>query len=800
MTAAERAQRVADIVEEALEREPAEQASFLESACDGDVALRAEVESLLGFRAQAETFIEQPAIETNADLLVEQAGAFKPGDDIGPYRIRSLIGEGGMGEVYLAEDTSLGRDVAIKLVKRGFGRANLIRHFHHEERILAALNHPNIARLYGAGMAADDSPYFVMEYVGGQRLDQYCGERKLGVRERLQIFQKICSAVAYAHQHLIIHRDLKPANIRVTPEGEPKLLDFGIARLLEDEGAAQLGQTVTLAGAMTPEYASPEQIRGETMTTASDVYSLGVVLYELLTGRKPYRLTSHLPDEVTRAITTQSPVRPSQAVLERAKQIPPVAPPEIVNPKLLRGDLDNIVLMALRKEPERRYSSVGRLADDVRRHLEGLPVTARKDTVGYRSAKFIRRHRVGVAAAAIVLLSLVGGIVATNWQARRAEQQRAREERRFSEVRRLANALVFDLHGAIENLPGSTAARELLIRHALEYLDSLARESQDDASLQRELASAYLRIGNAQGNPNNPNLGDTAGALRSYGEALAISERLRAAQPSDRQAVRSVGVALEKLSEVQASSGDLAAAVQSARKSLDAFRQVAAAAAGDVAAQRSLAISYMKMGDVSGNPNFPNAGDAAGALASYRSSVEILQAVHTSDAKSTGIEQLIGVLQERIGTMLLAGGKIAEAEESYLHSQRIRERLAAAEPDNANFVRDAAIAHEKVAAVQTARGDRASAIESRRKSLEIFNQLARADRRNVQAQQSVAISYLHLADLLASDASTREQALQSYRDGLAVLDAVQAPGGLPAKARDVAEILRRRIAALQSPQ
>ena len=235
MSTADRAQRVAEIVEEALERDPADYAAFLHQACDGDASLRAEVESLLGFRAQAQTFIEQPAIETNAELLADADGELNPGENVGPYRILSLLGEGGMGEVYLADDTSLGRQVAIKLVKRGPGRASLIRHFHHEERILAGLNHPNIARLYGAGLTEDGTSYFVMEYVAGERLDQYCDERKLGVTERLQIFQKICSAVAYAHQHLVIHRDLKPANIRVTPEGEPKLLDFGIARLLARE-------------------------------------------------------------------------------------------------------------------------------------------------------------------------------------------------------------------------------------------------------------------------------------------------------------------------------------------------------------------------------------------------------------------------------------------------------------------------------------------------------------------------------------------------------------------------------------
>ena len=798
MSTAERAQRVADIVEEALERASAEHAVFLDRACDGDAALRAEVESLLGYRAQAETFIEQPAIAANADLLVDGQGEFAPGHMIGPYRMLSLLGAGGMGEVHLAEDTSLGRQVAIKLVQRGFGRAHLIRHFHHEERILAALNHPNIARLYGAGVTDDGTPYFVMEYVAGEPLDSYCDARQLGAPERLQLFRKICSAVAYAHQHLIIHRDLKPANIRVTPEGEPKLLDFGIAKLLEDNDAAAIGQTVTLAGAMTPEYASPEQIRGEAMTTASDIYSLGVVLYELLTGRKPYLLTSHSADEISRAITTQSPVRPSQAVIERAKQIPPVPPSAISNPKLLRGDLDNIVLMALRKEPERRYSSVALLAEDIRRHLDGLPVIARKDTLRYRSTKFVRRHRLAVAGAVVLLVTLIGGIIATNRQAHRAEQQRALAERRFAEVRRLANSLVFELHSAIENLPGSTTARELLVRRALEYLDSLAREAQDDVSLQRELASAYVRIGNAQGNPNNANLGDTAGALRSYGEALRISQILLVMRADDLQATRSLGVALEKLSEVQSASGDVAAAVESARRSLSAFKTIADANPSDAAAQRSLAISYMKVGDVAGNPNFPNANDAPGALAHYRTSLEILQALHAAEPANTGLERLTGVLQERIGTMLMHEGKTAEAQQSYLQSQQIRLRLAAAQPDNVEFVRDAAIAHEKVASVQTALGEDAAALASRRQSLQIFEQLARADAKNVQAQQSLAISHLHLADLLATDPAAREEALQHYRRGLDALESLQPAGGLPAKARDTAQLLRQRIATLEN--
>ncbi|HEX8279772.1 MAG TPA: serine/threonine-protein kinase, partial [Chthoniobacterales bacterium] len=396
--ATNRAELVADLVEQALELEPAERINLLDAACADDDDLRAEVESLLKFQTPARAFIEAPAYEIAAESIVADDTELRVGEQVGDYKIVSLLGEGGMGEVYLAEDTALGRSVAIKLVKRTFGRANLLRQFRQEERILAGLNHPNIARLYGASVTEHDLPYFVMEYVEGERLDEYCRARQLSVRARLELFRKICAAVSYAHQRLVIHRDLKPGNIRVTPEGEPKLLDFGIAKLLGDESESA-GQTITFAAVMTPEYASPEQVRGEQMTTASDVYSLGVVLYELLTGEKPYRPTSRRPDEIARAITETAPTRPSAAVKH--------ANGERRSEKSLRGDLDNIVLMAIRKEPERRYASVAQLSSDIQRHLDGLPVAARKDTWSYRTAKFVRRHKLAVAAAVLIAATLL---------------------------------------------------------------------------------------------------------------------------------------------------------------------------------------------------------------------------------------------------------------------------------------------------------------------------------------------------------------------------------------------------------
>ena len=305
-----RAAQIAELVKLGLERDRREWPSFLDEACGADADLRAEVESLLHFQQPARGFMQQPAIHLAAEILVHDR-ELKPEEIIGNYKILSLIGSGGMGDVYLAEDRQLHRKVALKIVRRGMDTGDIIRRFQREEQILASLNHPNIARLYGGAVTAEGVPYFVMEYVDGPRLDHYCRENRLSIREQLALFQKVCAAVTYAHQRLVIHRDIKPANIRVTAEGEPKLLDFGIAKLLDPTTSPIREETMTFSGAMTPEYASPEQVRGETMTTTSDVYTLGVVLYKLLTGRSPYRTKTNRPDEIARAITDQDPERPS---------------------------------------------------------------------------------------------------------------------------------------------------------------------------------------------------------------------------------------------------------------------------------------------------------------------------------------------------------------------------------------------------------------------------------------------------------------------------------------------------------
>ena len=309
----ERAQRLAELVKSAIEHGPERWDVFLEEECRSDPAMRAEIESLLKQQEHVTRFIETPALHLAAESLVRD-GAYRAGQMIGDYEILSLIGSGGMGDVYLAQDRELHRKAALKLVRRGMDCDDILRRFKREERLLASLNHPNIAQLYGSGITAEGIPFFAMEYVEGTRIDDYCNEKRLSIQTRLELFRKVCGAIHYAHQHLVVHRDIKPSNILVTTEGEPKLLDFGIAKLLDSDPSLAFARTITEMKALTPEYASPEQVKGESVTTATDIYSLGVVLYGLLTGERPYRLKTSRADELARAICEEDPTKPSTAV------------------------------------------------------------------------------------------------------------------------------------------------------------------------------------------------------------------------------------------------------------------------------------------------------------------------------------------------------------------------------------------------------------------------------------------------------------------------------------------------------
>lgn len=524
--------------------------AFLDTACAGNPALLEEVESLLAAEAGGQGSLTD-AVQGAAESLGKEDLA---GQALGPWLLGEVIGQGGMGSVYLAvrNDGQFEMRAAVKVLRRGMESAQLLARFRYERQILAQLNHPGIAQLLDGGSTADGRPYLVMEYVDGQPLDTYCRERKLSIADRCRLLARVCEAVSYAHRNLVVHRDLKPSNILVTAEGSPRLLDFGIAKLMTREGAGDETLTALSARPFTPDYASPEQILGERVTTSSDVYSLGALLFQLLTGTKPHRLSTYTEAEVRRVALEQQQERPSVVSLNREISL----------------DLDNIVLMAMRREPERRYGSVDELRQDIERYLEGRPVLARDDTFAYIAGKFLQRHRVSVAAAALVLASVVGGSVIAVREAgiaahqrdiaererdsaRRAQAaaeqehgvaeqqrdvartqsleagaQRQKAEQRLGNLVELANRTLLSIQDQLERIPGATEPRKKIVTSTLAYLDNLITGASGDRDLALAVASGYIRMGDVLGSPLTPNLGDTPGAQKSYEKALALLNQL----------------------------------------------------------------------------------------------------------------------------------------------------------------------------------------------------------------------------------------------------------------------------------
>ena len=449
---------------------------------------------------------------------------------LGAYRLVELIARGGMGQVYLAEraDGAYEQQVAVKLMREGPDRDSQLLRFKSERQILASLDHPNLARVLDGGITDEGMPYFVMERVEGEPIDTYCRSQALGIEQRLRLFRTVCQVVHYVHQRGVIHRDLKSANILVTRGGVVKLVDFGIARQL---GRAPV--TATSQRAMTLSHASPEQVRGEALTPASDIYSLGVVLYRLLAEASPYP-----PDGGDHAL--------AQAICERDPPLPSRRAPRSWR-KLLRGDLDAVVMMALRKAPGQRYASAEQFSDDLFRHLEDLPVQARRGAWSYRAGRLVLRHRAAVAAALLVNLALVGGLGLAAWQRHEAQRQKELAEQNLADARKLANMFIFDLQKALERVPGSLQARKTMVDTALAYLQRLSTETGGDPALQLELVTGYRSIADMQGGGTSSSLGDTQGAMASYDRGLALVQPLLAPGPLQRAAqVESATLATRK--------------------------------------------------------------------------------------------------------------------------------------------------------------------------------------------------------------------------------------------------------------
>jgi serine/threonine protein kinase len=559
-----------------LELPEAERPRFL-AGCESGV--RREIEKLFAAHEKADDFIDEPYF-----FKRNQRDENLVGSRIDDYLLLEKIGEGGMGVVFLAEHRveDFSQKVALKLIKRGMDTTVVLRRFLMERQILAQLEHPFIARLIDGGSTADGLPYFVMEYVEGENIRDFCAAHNYDLHERLELFQKVCTAVSYAHQKLVVHRDLKPSNIIVTSAGEPKLLDFGVAKLFSpDWNATTVEATVTNFRLMTPEYASPEQIRGQMTTLASDVYSLGVVLYELLTGTRPHKIKTTNPIEISEEILTKEPLPPSavkcpksqvpglksqvsskfQVSSFRSEETNPKS--KIQNPKSLRGDLDNIILKAIRREPERRYQTVTEFCDDIHRYLNNLPVKATADSRAYRVWKFYNRHRKAVVSSLAVSLLLIAATAVSGWQFFVARQERAISEQRFNQLRGVAKSLLNDTNAALAKLPQSAELRRSILEKSIAVLDSLTTGEISDPVFLNEIADAYENLGRTQ----NWSFRESEKSLDNYRKALSLREKALELAPDKANVRRKIAQTLGGMFEVYGILGDAEKVLEISEKS-----------------------------------------------------------------------------------------------------------------------------------------------------------------------------------------------------------------------------------------
>jgi non-specific serine/threonine protein kinase/serine/threonine-protein kinase len=741
---AERWERVRSIFSAALDCDTLERPAFVASACTHDHDLQAEIESLLAAHAGADGFLEGSALDvvpsphTPVDYSVCD---FR----VGAYRIVREIGRGGMGAVYLAEraDDQYHKRVATKIVTRGLDTDLLVRRFRHERQILADLDHPNIARLLDGGTTDDGLPYLVMEHIEGEPITRYCSTHRLGLPDRLALFRNVCAAVQYAHQHLIVHCDIKPGNILVTEDGVPKLLDFGIARLLSavDDDASDAAP----ARAMTPAYASPEQVAGAAVTTLTDVYSLGAVLAELLPDAQPIGPTA------TRAS------RPSP-----------------------RHDLYCIAAKASESAPERRYASAQQLSEDIRRYLDKRSVIARPPTFAYRSIQLLRRNALACAAGAVVFIALLAGIGATTWQARIAEQQRGTADRRFREVRSLAVSLIGDVNDSMAVLPGATHVRHFIVTRALNALNTLARDPHTDQGVQYELAGAYIKAGDLQGKPSVSNLGETGAALDSYNRARAILSAIVAAHPRDARAESRLALVDERIGAIYRRSRDWVKGEQYVRLAVAINEALVRSGSANVSYQDQLAGSLMYLGDaLTASDDQWSIARVHAAQSSYERALEIRERLAHQRLVTPELQRGLLVAYERLG---YAGewiwkqtGHVAElraALADHLQSQRIRLALLAADPGSASSQRLVADGWMNIAQAQQMLGEIPRAVASCDSAGPVFLSLANVDPTNAEASRDLAYFHENFGSILA-DAGQPSRAIQHERVAVTMLSRLQ---------------------------
>jgi len=718
-----------------LETDPQERPATLDRLCNHDAELRREVEALLVYEHKADRVLNTvvaPGASLRAEPPLPQT--------IGQYRVLRELGHGGMGVVYLGEraDGQYRKQAAIKLITSGRGDSGSERRFRRERQILAQLEHNGIARLLDGGTTAEGQPYFVMEYVEGLPLVSYCDGERLGTAARIRLFLEVCDAVAYAHRQLIVHRDLKPGNILVSKDGTPKLLDFGLGHVLDAESGEE-EITLTAFPLMTPAYASPEQVRGEPYTVASDVYSLGVILYELLSGRRPYKLPTGSYLEMARAVSEEEPLPLSQAAAQTpAEEAEKRGLTPIQLGRQLAGDLERIAAKALAKDARVRYHDVGGFAADLGRYLDGRPVLARPATLRYRAAKLLRRHKVAAPAVALAAMLIVGFAGATWWEARRAE-------RRFQEVRGLAHSVMFELHDAIAKLPGSTAARALLVRRALDYLQNLAREAGNNADLERDVALGYERVAIVQGYPGESNLGHVSTATENFQKAEEILGRLRARSPSNQSLVKDHQRLLNELASSYGSSGNFQKAREIARKSLASAEAIVRSAPGDAFALGDLSAATAALADT-----YTDEAQYEQAIPLREKSMQLARRVVDSKPDDVEAARNLALAEKRLGALYGVTGRLQDCRREYELAREIDEKRSAANPTNMPAKLDLSYDYSDLGWVAGRMGNFDDSLASHRRALALREEAAKADPNDVRAATAVASSTGRIGKTLRS--------------------------------------------------
>ena len=774
----ERWEQIRDLLEKALELAPEQRSAYLDGACSSDPALRKEVEDLLADSADVpSSFLQSSAMAEMIGAEIEgiaSVAALEPGQEFAQrFRLIRKLGEGGMGQVWLAEQTlPMRRQVALKMIKAGMYDEAVVQRFQSERQSLAIMEHPAIAKVFDAGTTPQGQPYFVMEYVPGLPITEYCDQNKLTIRDRLELFIETCEAVQHAHQKAIIHRDLKPANILVVEvDGKPmpRIIDFGLAKAVTHPIAAEALKTQfgNLVG--TPGYMSPEQADAnvQDIDTRTDVYSLGVVLYVLLAGREPFESKQGQKqqfDEFLRKLREDEALKPSTRVSGDRLSSSAIAEARSTESRqlirILRGDLDWITMKALEKDRARRYGAPSDLAADIRRYLNHQPVLARPASAAYRSGKFVKRHKFALAVASVFALLALVGAVAIVREARIARMQEVRAERRFASLRKLTDSMLFEFHDSIETLPGSTAARELVVSRALEYLQQIEAEANGDPATLRDLAAAYERIGRIRADEGNPHLGGVGSfeqAKELYGKALEIRQKLASLDPSNATLQLELTDTLLNVARIHEQLGDMSGALQFLQQRLAIQEELQRTHGSDTLAFES-ARTLANMGAL-----HVWLGDRDSTLAYESRALDIGKELLKANPNSVQARITVWRSLTWSGWALKLQRRFRDAAASWRGALAISEKLASEDPNNTTYQRYLISDHGNLCESLAYAGEFSEVRSHCETAIAINRIMVNSDRKNAQALADLGNSNMTMGLALYLMHSPRQASIYEQR-------------------------------------